>query len=247
LTDVKARIAHGTALSKRSGALIALAQIVAQSANAQIPSSSAMPIPQRDQQASIEGAIEIRRLAKCILGKEPNRPLVLLTTLPGSTDEKRLVDSFRSRMQYCMTGYRPGIVFYAKDLRAAFAESLYVGAYGADPDFSTIPHEEVPLPSTWLKKKYTSAEAAMLVAHDMARCLVARNPGVSAELVRSQPASVDERAAIKKIVPLIGPCLRNGSKISLVPASLRSVVSQEYYRSVMQWAPPGPASAGGQN
>lgn len=246
LAEMRARIRFGAVL-KPSGVVIALAQIIAQPVCAQIRSSSSTIVPRRDDKALVDGAIEIRRMADCIVERARNRTALLLTILPGSTDEERIIDSLYSRMSQCMSSNRSAIRFDSTEFRAAVAEASYIKSYAADPDFTKIAHAELPLPEGWSQKQYNERQVPKLFAHAMARCVVAGDPEAAAALVRSHPRGPEERAAIKRIKPLIGPCIVQGSTVSLDASSLRAFIAQEYYRGVKSWAPPAPSLAGGVN
>jgi hypothetical protein len=75
-------------------------------------------------------------------------------------------------------------------------------------------------------------------------CAVRSMPNEVAELLATKPASDEERLAIGRIRPHLGPCVRAGAAARINVSGLRAVLALAAYRLVSQERPPTPRPAG---
>lgn len=66
---------------------------------------------------------------------------------------------------------------------------------------------------------------------DFGLCLLRRNPANALAFVSTRPTSADEAAAVKALMPDIGPCVTVGQQVSLNVPNLRAVVAYAIYRA----------------
>ena len=79
---------------------------------------------------------------------------------------------------------------------------------------------------------------------DFAICVVRRDAAAVRELIRTRPASDDERGVVSRLSPHLGPCLPEGGSFTFNRPSLRGILAAGLYRvlSVMEASPQAQAS-----
>lgn len=66
---------------------------------------------------------------------------------------------------------------------------------------------------------------------DLGLCIIRRSPERARAFLRTDPASAEETAALRTIVPDIGPCVTQGTELKLNTPNLRAVVAYALYRA----------------
>ena len=66
---------------------------------------------------------------------------------------------------------------------------------------------------------------------DVGLCLVRRNPANALALVLTRPTSQEESAAVKAMIPDIGPCMPAGQEVQLNVPNLRAITAYAIYRA----------------
>ena len=112
------------------------------------------------------------------------------------------------------------------DLQGLFAEAFVISRTDAS---SALPVAAAPnYAATWV-----SADPSQSVVDRMAICLAATRPAEALALVRSTPASPDERAAFAAVMPHVGGCLVTGATLKTDRSGLRLAVARAvYFRQV---------------
>ncbi len=92
-----------------------------------------------------------------------------------------------------------------------------------------------PSPPAWLtawpgdpERRYVSTErrlAGAMVAASFSDCVVKAAPALADQFLRTEAASVEERAAIRALVPYLSPCIAEGQTVELKPANLREFIA----------------------
>ncbi len=72
--------------------------------------------------------------------------------------------------------------------------------------------------------------APRTIHEDVATCVVRREPASAMAIIRSQPASDGEGAAIRRLLPQFGPCLPAGESVALNASTIRVFAAAGLYR-----------------
>lgn len=87
--------------------------------------------------------------------------------------------------------------------------------------------------------------AQLNAAEVFGRCVVQRDPAASLALFASSPGTGEERAAVKRLLDDLNPCLAAGSKLAINEMFLRNVTAVAAYRFAQQIQPRDAAQSGG--
>jgi len=203
---------------------LSLALLAVPPAQAQMPGGA----------VAFRAAAELKRVGACLYNKYRGQSVALLNSAPGSSEEASAVYSARAHFNNCLSDDVAGISPDVTELRGAIAEAAYRATHPTDPDFSKIDHAQLPLPAAWTGGK---VDPSALAGPDFAQCAVAADPQNAVALIRTEPRSPEEKAAIRQLAPLLGSCVVKDSKLTLDAAFLRALLSQALYRSVPAWQP----------
>ena len=220
---------------------IVFAALLAAPLGAQIPTSSSEMRPNYNDDAYVKGALELKELSRCVIARRDGLANTALVSIPGSREEGMIIDKLMNVMINCMNSLRPAMRVGYAQLRGAVAEELYLEAHPAPMDYTSRDHSDKSLPAAWIDGQREGAELQEILWHDFAQCVVADAPAQADAILRTAPRSPEEGAAIKQIVPFLGPCIGAGSKFTMDAAMLRSYLAQALSRGVAMW----PVAAGG--
>ncbi|MFL0356503.1 hypothetical protein ACI5KX_08465 [Erythrobacter sp. GH1-10] len=184
---------------------------------------------------------ESRRIAKkfgnCLFERRKGQSINLLSVSDyWAIDYDNLGDaghllSNRILMEQCLGRVgRPGISgigMRVSDIaiRSSLTEAAYLDVYGDMDDPITIdPDAPEFLPNRFYVEGPTLENAR--AAASMSDCVVYQAPAKAHAIVHTQPASREERAAIKDIVPALGNCIPAGKQMKLDIESIRAFVAE---------------------
>lgn len=105
-------------------------------------------------------------------------------------------------------------------LRDLVAEEAYLAANPVAARLATPPAAIRP---RFVSTGPALAKAQML--HVFADCAIVESVSSADDLLRTEPGSVEERAAARALAPALGACLAEGQQIELTPRSIRSFVA----------------------
>jgi hypothetical protein len=113
--------------------------------------------------------------------------------------------------------------FSSETLRDMMAEEAYLAKNRTAPSLPASPAAPPPLQTTYVSTGDSLASAQGMV--DFTDCTVLRDPAGADALLRTMPASEDERAAASALAPALGACLFEGQSVSLTPRSIRGFIA----------------------
>ncbi len=200
-------------------------------AAAQIPTSTHDIIPNTSRPALSETARAdraFRDLIACVVRYQPARTRNLLGTIPGTSEERRILYSFESRMENCFDVFRAGrdgLRFQTNLLRGVVAEVYYGSDFpGGIPAAGDVTPERV---ADWVRPRPADGEVSQLeMLHAMARCVTSRQPAAVGALLRTAPLSAEERAALRPLEPDLSACLDSGVEFTASRQSLRGLLAE---------------------
>lgn len=146
--------------------------------------------------------------AGCVVDADASGAAALLATAPGSPQADTATSLLLANATCTV---QPA----AKAVRGAVAERLYLKRYPAAPAELAGP----PPP-------FTGSGDIDLVYYDITRCAATRDPVGADMLVRSEPRSEDEKAALRRIVPIVGACTPAGGKIGFDREKMRGLIAE---------------------
>lgn len=114
-----------------------------------------------------------------------------------------------------------GMTYSLAGLRAMLTEAAYLDNYDR-PLVITEGDEEILTTRSFVEAEDINSTKILA---GFADCVVYSAPVEADALVRAEPGSEEENAAIQAIIPHLGPCMPNGNEISLSVASVRSIVA----------------------
>jgi hypothetical protein len=205
-----------------------------------------------------DGAAAMQIIAECVAYRRPDLVARWFQTLPGSSDEYALLRHNEGDFSVCadnkelvMDGRE--VTFHAPSLRLPVARAAVQIALRNAPGQSPDAPDSDPwfmaelnaLPAT------ASVDKTYLAMLDFGHCVAVHDWPGSVAFLKSKASSAEEGAAVKQLVPVLGPCLTSDSKIAITPANLRDMLAEPVLHPARGWgsaaAPAGhprPPSAG---
>lgn len=173
--------------------------------------------------------------AECIIRQDPELIASWFNTLPGSSEEQKIVARretgfarcFRtnlSRMrdwvpEYDYPGLRVGLLrFLLKNRIVGVPEKAPAGLSRAN----------------WFVSEAISGsgERASVIANDLGFCLARTDWPTVRAAVLSVEGSIREANALKKLIPLIGGCIPPGAKLRMDLPRVRAILEETAYHAV---------------
>ena len=189
-----------------------------------------------------DGAAAMQIVAECVAYRRPDLVARWFQTLPGSPDEYALLRHNEGDFSVCadnkelvMDGKE--VTFYAPSLRLPVARAAVQIALKSAPAQSPAAPDSDPWFLGQLNALAAGASVDMtyLAMLDFGHCVAVHDwPGAVAFL-KSKAASAEEGAAVKQLVPVLGPCLTADSKIAITPVNLRDMLAEPVLHLAKAW------------
>jgi hypothetical protein len=147
--------------------------------------------------------------ASCIVAAKGDEARALFATVPQSPEAASGIASLMKGGSCGTNAADPSI------MRGALAERVYLKAYPTPPAEVSL----TPAP-------FTGSGNPELATYDITRCAALRDPVGADMLVRSELRSDAEKAAVKRIIPVIGACTPAGSQIGFDREGMRGLIAE---------------------
>jgi len=194
-----------------------------------------------DGQPASEARKVMQNFAKCLVNRSGYRLHKALDipvgdpkgvdTLSALSDSECLADSEKSSA----SGSSVELRFKPSLLRGSLYEIFFAQEFAAKPaltNFDGVGPVNYPLVTT-----ATSDEAIRYrIAISIGECAVRAQPVLARQLVLSDVESTGESAAIKAIVPFLGPCVPAGQTFKISKSVVRSLIAEPLYRLTKAYA-----------
>ncbi len=183
---------------------------------------------------------ETRRIAKrfgqCLFDRRSGQSITLLTASDywaidyAKLGEAEFLLTNRILMEQCLgrvgrvrsTGIQMQVTNLA--IRSSLTEAAYLDKYGDEDQPIEIPSEAPEfLPNRFYVEGETFENARAAAA--MADCVVYQDPVNAHAIVHTKPASKEELAAVKTVVPALGRCIPAGTDMKLNVESIRAFIA----------------------
>ncbi|UZK66793.1 hypothetical protein [Sphingomonas sp. M1-B02] len=169
----------------------------------------------------------LKAFGSCVVSADAAGARALIALEPQSGQSRDAARKFVDKKSACGAAFtkdRPD----AAAVRGAIAERLYLDSFAAAPAAIVGP----PAP-------FEGSGQPGQVLYDVTRCAASRDPVAADQLVRSAPASADEKAAMQRLIAAIGNCTPGGAKVGFNRAQLRAMTAEGIYKVRNATAVPG--------
>ena len=184
-----------------------------------------------------DGPRALAIVADCLVDRHPALAAKWLGMLPGTSEERALLNGISDDLGNCMAMDRllvldnKSVGFRAIALRIPVATALATRSLAKLP-LSFAPNAAA---QPWFEARLKAHPAGAkidqvsLARDDYGHCIATRNWAGSRDLLLSVPGGPREKEAIKRLMPVLGPCLTAGSTLQASPANIRLVLAQPVY------------------
>lgn len=195
------------------------------------------------QNAKVKDVAKLTRLlAECVADRRPAMVRTWLKELPGTASEAAYIKRQEGDLAICLEDkhlvfagaremvYTPKSLRYPVALAYARQSLRKTGAapVGLNPD--STPWFMAPLAAL---PAGTRIDKTALAFQDFGHCVASMNWQGSRTLLLSEPDSPAEGAAVKALVPVLGPCLDANAKLQLTPHNLRVALAEPMVQILM--------------
>lgn len=175
-------------------------------------------------ESSAEALAVGRKVSGCMVVRHPAMVASFISADPAAVKVRGLDDALSGCLMESQANRNSSQLTYSnRELEGMLAEASIMARPAAAP----LPVDSAPSYAA----RWVSADPALSVVDRMAICLAAKHPAESVALVRSVPASADEKAAMTAMMPHIAGCLVQGATLKGNRNAIRLAVAKAlYYR-----------------
>jgi hypothetical protein len=175
-------------------------------------------------------------LADCTVARRPDLVGKWFRLLPGTQGERDLLLNAAEDLSLCLDSDKlimdgKALAFQPRAMRYPVAAAWVRRNMGNSPATSPLPAESDPWFVSQLNALAPGAKVdrEQLVLQDFGHCVAVREWGGTRALLLSMPDSEDQKAAIAKLVPVLGSCLTEDAKMTLTAENLRRVLAEPVF------------------
>lgn len=186
--------------------------------------------------ADAEGVLNV--MVRCVGERNPTYAARVMQAMPGSAVEHKAIWGNAGDLGMCMDDRSRRLVIPDNVEMRMTARSFRFGLATVMARESLKGLEPAQLTSApaWSLATYrgdSEAEARrdmnQLGLYQFGDCVVAAKPAAAAQLVIAGPDSAAGKAAVQAMMPALGPCLNEGTQITLTEATLATAVAEPIY------------------
>lgn len=172
------------------------------------------------------------RTIQCIIERDPNLIVSWFNTIPGSSQERKLFSRLEDQFMRCfrtnkaqMVGFVPQYDYAA--MRVAILQFMLKNGSVVVPESQPAGLDRV----AWYVQQ-GSIPPESVVANDLGFCLAKSDWPAARTVVLSRRGSMEEAAALRKLVPLVGGCIPVGATLKIDRPRLRGLLEETAYHAV---------------
>jgi hypothetical protein len=195
-----------------------------------------------------DAELAMAMMARCIAVRRPEFVQRWLITLPGTPQERDLVNGELDDMTNCLDDDRlvmdsRTLRFERRALRRPVALATVERGLARAPASAPVPPESEPwfVPLIAGMSPQTQLDRGSLAVQDFGHCVALRAWADTRALFATRASSEEESAAVRRLAPALGPCLTEGVSITITHRNLRLLLAEPFYH-LMTGAPPGAAA-----
>lgn len=200
------------------------------SATISILTASAREVPSRrigDLAKSMDD-----KTIQCIVERDPDLIVSWFNTLPGSSLERKTVSRRDSRFAWCNRTITAQAVDWVPQYDYS-AIRVAILQYMLKKETLVLPEIR---PAGLDRAAWYATEGSLptesVVANDLGFCLAKSDWPAARTAVLSLRGSVEEAAALRKLVPLVGGCIPAGATLRIDKPRLREILDETAYHAV---------------
>jgi len=168
---------------------------------------------------------------QCIIERNPDFVVSWLNTLPGSSQERKLVSRREGQLAWCNGTILAQAVDWVPQydygaIRVAILKFLLKKGSVAVPESRPAGLDR----TAWYATE-GSLPPESVVANDLGFCLAKSDWPAARAVVLSERGSAEEATALRKLVPLIGGCIPPGATLKIDKPRLREILEETAYHA----------------
>lgn len=183
-----------------------------------------------------DAAALVEIVANCLADRRKDFVRRWFAKLPGTEEEFVFVKKEEGDLEICMESRElvadgRELTFTPRSLRLPTARAMVDRMVAGAPAQSPMPADSDPwfLPLLASLPAGTEVDRPALGFQDFGHCVATRSWPATVALLASKPDSPDQTAAVRRLMPVLGPCLTEDIKITITPANLRNVLAEPVY------------------
>lgn len=193
--------------------------------------------------------------AECMTPRNRAYVVRFLEATPGSRQERQIASRLTDRGAQCLVRVAPadlgdGLLMLRMTprlMRGGFAEALFKNDFSSPGTSLRQPAQVAAFRIEDISRAShndegeTSARVAIILI-GIGECVAQGNPALVDRLLRTEPASVEERRAMEPLVPVVGSCFPEGEQFTINRPMLRGFLAEGLYRYSARLASEGGAN-----
>jgi hypothetical protein len=182
-------------------------------------------------------------MARCIADRRPELVRRWLAMLPGTREELALLRREEPDFSFCL-GDREldmagrSLRFQPRAARRPVALAVVERGLSQAPNEAPLPPDSDPwfvAPMAAMSAQ-TRVDRGSLAVQDFGHCVALRAWADTRALFATEANSPAESAAVRRLAPVLGPCLAEGANIRITHRNLRLILAEPFYH-IMAAAP----------
>lgn len=186
---------------------------------------------------NVQDAVALTQIvANCLADRRKDFVRGWFSRLPGTKEEFAFVQKEEPDIAICMDSDEliadgRELRFTPRVLRLPTARAMVARMLAEAPPQSPMPPDSDPwfLPLLSAVPAGADVDRPGLIFQDFGHCVATRSWPATLALLRSKPESTEQAAAVRGLMPVLGPCLTADANITLTPANLRDVLAEPVY------------------
>lgn len=172
------------------------------------------------------------RTMQCIVERDPNLIESWFTTLPGSSQERKLFSRLEDQFIRCFRTNKSQMVDWVPQYDYA-AMRVAILQFVLKSGSVDVPESR---PAGLDRAAWYATEGSIppesVIANDLGFCLAKSDWLAARTVVLSRRGSMEEATALRTLVPLVGGCIPAGAKLRIDMARLREILEETAYHAV---------------
>jgi hypothetical protein len=178
-------------------------------------------------------------MARCVASRRPDLARRWLAMLPGTPEERQLILSQVDDLGLCMASNELvtagfDIRFQPRLLRRPLALAVVRRRLAQTPATAPVGLDAEPWFVSRIAGLAPSAalDRGSLIIQDFGHCVVLRAWPDARALFAAAPDSAEEATVVRRLTPVLGPCLSEGVTINITRRNLRLVLAEPFYHLI---------------
>jgi len=175
-------------------------------------------------------------MARCIADRRPELVRRWLALLPGTREELALLRHDAPDFSFCLADRDlimegRSLRFQPRAARRPVALAVVERTLSQAPNEAPLPPDSDPwfvAPLAALSAQ-TRVDRGSLAVQDFGHCVALREWADTRALFATEAGSPAESAAVRRLTPVLGPCLTEGANIRITHRNLRLILAEPFY------------------